>query len=80
MLYFVSGDIIYLISTAFLVCFTIYKKSDERLQKNFALATRNAFAYVLNIGEISLGYVSSFKDNSLFSIIFILIYLGSIFI
>lgn len=80
LLYFVTGDIFYLASTGFLVLFTSHKKSDERLRKNFALATRNAFGYVLIIGGMAFGYASSFKDNPLFPSAFILLYLGSIFV
>lgn len=80
LLYFVTGNISFIVCAGSLVFFTSHKKSDERLRRNFALATRNAFFYVLVVGGMAFGYANSFKDNSLFPAVFILLYLGSIFV
>jgi len=80
LLYFVNGDVFYLWLMPFALYFTSHKKSDERLQKNTFLATRNAFFYTILTGGISLGYLGSIHDNSLFPLALMILFSGGIII
>jgi hypothetical protein len=80
LLYFVEGKIGFLGFLGFIPYFSIYKMSDERMEKNIGKATKNAFMYTIYFGSVTIAYGYLTKNVELLVPAFVVLFGGALII
>ncbi len=80
LLCFVEGKIGFLGFLGFLPYFSVYKMSDERIEKNVGRSTRNAFIYTIFLGAGTVAYGYLTKNTEIFLPAFVILFGGALII
>ena len=80
LLYFVEYKTAFIWFLGFVAYFSLFKVSDERLEKNVGGATRNAFLFTIFFGVATLAYIYLTENMTLFGPAFAIMIGGNLLI